>query len=99
MGIYINPDGLTKGEWLLNNAAPISLENLKIRPGSGWVPLVFVTSGRINVIAVIHSADELRDFTLEEDTRPKCFWEAPFQNVSREVHVTELPLIQHLQKE
>ena len=77
MGLYVNPDGMTKEAWLDRNAlAEISPEEMVRNHAKliaeRMVPMVWINNGPFTALAVGYSSREVADFA-RPDPRPKRY--------------------------
>jgi hypothetical protein len=80
MGIYINPQDMSKEEWLAKHGDLLAyvpeLHTVTKRQVGVQDKLVvcLVDNGWMTAAAIVYSQDELRAFTYEKDLRPKKWY-------------------------
>lgn len=76
MGAYVNPENMSKEDWLNKNAAeflaPIAW-NLIIK---GYLPIVLLQNPGFSAAAIAFSPEEYSVFTNPDDLRPKRYFYA-----------------------
>lgn len=84
MGLYINPQDMSKEEWLLENA--IKLPDRSTRLSSSPLPLpedpalalvCYVVNGRMTAAGVCLDEAERQAFNQPTDERPKAWFHVP----------------------
>lgn len=75
MGIYINPKGMTKEEFLLNYALRVGKADFMYAPcdPDGRIPVVYVSNGTFGAAAIAYNDREKQEFLRPNDLRPKVF--------------------------
>lgn len=77
MGLYINPRGQSKEDWLKENGHPSSLSAVKAMRFSEEeteLPVCLVDNGFCTAAAVGFDPRELAEFSRPDDLRPKEFF-------------------------
>lgn len=73
MGIYVNPEGMTKEEWLARFGKPITREQAFLSPEH--LPVVWVDNGPFTAVGVADTERELAAFLDDPmDHRPKALY-------------------------
>lgn len=70
MGRYLNPAGMTKEQWLAENAEEVSFPP-STSPYNGKYVVCLVNNGPFNAAALAYDDRELAAFTDPGDRRPK----------------------------
>ena len=85
MGAYINPEDMTKEEWLEKYATPLN-------EGVAWncndfalshLMVCLVNNGPFSAAAIMYSEEELRDFRVPMDLRPKKWFVANIEDLKK----------------
>ncbi|MCK5610162.1 hypothetical protein KAR91_50275 [Candidatus Pacearchaeota archaeon] len=78
MGAYINPEDITKEDWLTDNATEYLTiaEAEKAAKDSEGMIVVLLDNGPFTAAGIVFSDDELVAFTHHDDMRPKRFFVA-----------------------
>lgn len=80
MGIYVNPQHMTKEQWILQNGEEVPFGELppEAPVGPALTRLVcVVNNGPFNAAAVAFSQDEYKVFREPMDFRPKMWFSVP----------------------
>ena len=78
MGYYINPHGVSKEAWLIENGVHISeTEARSVFDEGSDLPVCLVDNGIFTAAAVAYDTREFQAFTLPDDDRPKCWFRVP----------------------
>ncbi len=77
MGVYINPTGQTKEEWLIENAQEIPAPQPWTDENKEQLLVVLVDNGPFTAAAVCYSRREQEEFTNGTDYRRKRYFLAP----------------------
>ena len=74
MGIYVNPHGMTKEEWIQKHALPVhrtvALDQYPAIRAMNYVALVYVINPGFTALAVAYNKAELSRFLHPDDNRP-----------------------------
>jgi uroporphyrinogen-III decarboxylase len=84
MGFYINPEKMSKEEWLLENTSPITVIdacNLLENPVKEELPVIWVNNGPFTAAAIAYDLKELKDFLNPNDVRPKKLFKAKIKDL------------------
>jgi hypothetical protein len=75
MGYYINPESMSKEEWLTTHGEVFSLEDCRnsFKQGSSDIPVCLVDNGWMTAAGICYSAEELEAFA-HPDGRPKKWY-------------------------
>ena len=90
MGAYINPGNMSKEDWLIRYARPMTEGSFKSFQdfGGAFLPVVLVDNGFFTAAAIAFNDEEIRAFTRPGESRLRSFWLAPvdlLHDVSREL--------------
>lgn len=80
MGLYINPVGMSKEDWLEKNAQPGCEEF--IDPSTGNVSVCLVENGYFTAAAVAFNEREFNAFTRPSDQRPKLWFRVSVDQIN-----------------
>lgn len=72
MGLYINPEIITKEEWLLSNGDPVGLPSWP--PPEDKCLVCLVDNGVFTAAGVAYSQREFDAFNQPDDSRPKRWY-------------------------
>lgn len=84
MGCYVDPEDMSKEQWLAANAteiAPGTEDQFTLRPGEVLVCLV--DNGPFTAAGVAYSPQERRVFANPDDGRPKRWFVASIEDVRK----------------
>lgn len=89
MGLYLNPANISKEQWLVDNAKPISIHdalNFFSDPHTNakHVLLLWVNNGLFTAVAYIHNDRELNAWLRDDSGRPTIFYKAPKEKLKLE---------------
>ena len=74
MGMYINPSGMSKEDWLLNNAIPVKLQELSnFDWKSDKVPVALLDNGMFTAAGVCFNKEEFEVFSNPDGRRKLWF--------------------------
>lgn len=73
MGLYINPNNMSKEQWLNQNGTPIA-GKAEWNPESGNLPVCLVDNGMFTAAGICFSYGELQAFSSPKDARPKKWY-------------------------
>jgi hypothetical protein len=77
MGCYINPKGMSKEEWLRNNAKRCNIIEAKASfTTKGSLPVVLIDNGLSTAAGICYNEREFEAFTDPDDDRPKKYYVA-----------------------
>lgn len=75
MGFYINPSIESKEDFLERVGTPIAREDVNLDDAhNGLLPVVLVNNGPFTAAGIIYDERELREFTRDDDTRPRKYF-------------------------
>ncbi len=73
MGLYIDPDNMTKEQWLAEHGVPLNGPPPAHKDGTR-IAICLVFNPMFTAAAVAYSQQELEDFSRPEDFRPKTWY-------------------------
>jgi len=84
MGCYVNPNDMEKEDWLFENN-----DNKDFEDYGSWkacfeerkLPVVLVHNGFFTAAAVAYNEDELKEFTRDDDPRPRKIFVIPMDKL------------------
>jgi len=91
MGYYVNPEEVTKEEWLVKNATPLTemlLVDWQAVRDENMLPVVLINNGAFTAAGIAFSKSELEAFTSPDDYRPKKYYKASTEKLKE---VSDLP--------
>lgn len=71
MGCYVNPQNMTKEEWLIIHGTPSTTSLKWAQVPAGMLPVILVNNGLFTAAAVAYKPSELTVFLEPDDPRPK----------------------------
>ena len=74
MGRYVNPETGTKEQWLRNNGVEITEAPKEIKADDDFYPVCLVNNGPFTAAAIAAHERDLKEFTREDDLRPKTWY-------------------------
>lgn len=80
MGRYLNPNDMSKEDWLETNARPLSsipTTHTCLYEGEPHTVAVLIQNGGFTACGLAYSQAELDAFSHVTDPRPKQFWLVP----------------------
>lgn len=84
MGMYINPEGMTKETWLKDKGIPLppgdEPKKLADAP-EGYLPVCLVVNAGFTAAGICFSDDELEAFQRPDDLRPKLWLVVPYEDL------------------
>lgn len=83
MGLYINPAGETKEDWLTKHARIINQKDAEIMMTKieEEIPICLVKNQLFSAAAIIYDDREMREFTRTDDHRPKKYFAVKIQDL------------------
>ncbi|HHE64886.1 MAG TPA: hypothetical protein ENL09_02580 [Bacteroidetes bacterium] len=82
MGVYVNPENMTKEEWLMKFAEGVSQPQFTLANDDEYVYLCWMDNGAFTALAVIDDDRELAGFA-HNDGRPKLWYKSKVADVNK----------------
>ena len=81
MGAYVNPEDMSKEDWLNKNAAEFQAAIPWKDVVMGYMPIVLVQNQGFTAAAIAFSPEEYSVFTNPDDLRPKRYFYAAIKKL------------------
>ena len=89
MGYYINPKGQKKEDWLLDHGAALSGPPIWDQLPRDVVPVCLVKEDTHTAAGICLDEQLFKDYSSEDDKRPKIWWIVRREDLIKEEFVTE----------
>ena len=95
MGLYVDPKGQTKENWLCEYSSTPPLETAPVWQDA-WakeaLPVCLVNNGQFTVAGIAHCPKQLAAFTRPDDMRPKLFFVVPIVELRKVCPLIDLAM-------